>query len=311
MLLVEGLKKTYRDKGRVVEAVKGISFSAKECEVFALLGPNGAGKSTTIKSILGLVIPDEGRVEISGIDVLKHRKKALRMMSAVLEGNRNVHWRMTVIENMKYFGAIRGLSGRFLKSRIRDLIDRFGLSEHVKKLAGQLSRGYQQKLAVAISLLPDAPVLLLDEPTLGLDVESSREMRKIIRDIASEGKLVLLSSHDMNLVEAVSDRVMIINKGKVVAMDKTENLKEMFRRRAYKIVLEKKPTPSLLEKLKSFAKISENGEKVTLDVEFESSSSIYDLFEILKEERVPIKSIESEDIDFEEVFIKIVRGDRS
>ncbi len=311
MLQVKNLKKTYKSRGRVVEAVKGVSFEANQGEVFAMLGPNGAGKTTTIKSILGLVVPDCGEIRVDGIDALKHRKKALTRMSAVLEGNRNVHWRLSVWENMVYFASLKGMWGKKLKERAKQLIERFGLNEHVKKLAGQLSRGYQQKLAIAVALLPDTPIVLLDEPTLGLDVESAREMREVVKDIAKEGKLVLLSSHDMNLVEAVADRVMIINKGRVVALDKTENLKEMFKRRAYRIVLERKPSKELLDMLNGFVRVSEDEDKTVIDVDLDSSTAIYNIFDILKEERIPIKSIESESIDFEEVFLRIVRGDRS
>jgi len=106
-LRVENLKKTYVSKNKKVEAVKGISFFANKGEVFSILGPNGAGKTTTIKSILRLVIPEEGKIYVKGIDISKHTSEALKNLSAVLEGNRNIHWKMTVFENLKYFGYIR------------------------------------------------------------------------------------------------------------------------------------------------------------------------------------------------------------
>ena len=309
MLVVEDLKKTYRSGKNRIEAVKGVSFSADLGEVFAILGPNGAGKTTTIKSILGLVIPDSGRVEIDGIDALKSRKEALKRMSAVLEGNRNVHWRLTVEENLVYFSSLRGMGGGEMKKRMRRVLERFGLSGREKQIAGQLSRGYQQRLALAIATLPDVPVILLDEPTLGLDVESSIEIRKIIKDLSREGKLVVLSTHDMKLVEEVADRVMIINKGRVVALDRKENLKDMFKRRAYRMVLERKPSDELLEMLKEYASFHENDDGFVLDVDLSSQDALYDVFKILENERPPIKSMESEDIDFEKVFLRIVRGD--
>ncbi len=310
VLEVRDLRKSYGKGEKRVEAVKGVSFNAKRGEVFAILGPNGAGKTTTLKSILGLVEPDSGEVYLDGMDVLRNRKKALKMMSAVLEGNRNVHWRLTVEENMLFFGGLRGMGGKKLKRRIAEVADLMGLSDKMKQLAGKLSRGYQQRLAIAIAILPDSPLILLDEPTLGLDVESSLEIREVIKRLSDSGKCVVLSTHDMNLVEAVATRVMIINRGKVVAMDSKENLIEMFRRRSYRMVLERRPSEELLKRLGEIAHIeySING-SVKLEFSLDNPSSLYDFFEILKGEKPPIRSIEVEDVRFEEVFMRIVRGD--
>ncbi len=309
MLEVSNLRKTYRSGGKVVEAVKGISFSANLGEVFTILGPNGAGKSTTIKSILGLVLPDSGSIHVNGIDIMKSRKKALKYMSAVLEGNRNVHWRLSVKENMIYFGGMRGLGGRKLKSRMEEVASLLGISDRMDQLAGKLSRGYQQRLAIAIALLPDTPVILLDEPTLGLDVESSVEIREVIRKLAEDGKLVLLSTHDMKLVENVADRVMVINKGKLITLKKPSELKEMFKSRSYKIVFDGDVPETLRERLSDFGRFIEDGDKTALVVSLKSADEIYDLFDVLRLEKPAISSIESEEPDFEEIFMRIVRGD--
>ncbi len=309
MLVVKNLKKAYKSGKKIIEAVKGISFEAKNGEVFAMLGPNGAGKTTTIKSILGLVLPDEGEIYVNGVDAIKERKKALRYLSAVLEGNRNIHWRLSVVENLEYFGSLRGLGGKKLKKRIEEVLERLELYDKKDSIAGKISRGQQQRLAIAIAILPDTPILLLDEPTLGLDVESAIEIRKLIKEFANEGKLVLLSTHDMNLVEEVSDRVMVISNGKVVALDKKENLKNMFKRRRYKITLERKPSEKVVKILEDHVKVIENGREFVFEVDLASPTAIYDIFEILKEEKPPIKSIEVEELNFEKIFLKIVRGD--
>ncbi len=312
MLTVKNLKKTYKTKKKVVEAVKNISFTANEGEVFALLGPNGAGKSTTIKSILGLVIPDEGDIYVGGVNAIKNRKKALFMMSAVLEGNRNIHWRLSVKENFQYFGALKGLGGKRLKERMMEVSELLGIEDKLNTIAGNLSRGYQQRLAIAIAILPDSPLILLDEPTLGLDVESAIEIRKIIKLLSKQGKTVLLSTHDMNLVEAVSDRVLVISGGKVVTLGTTKELKEMFKARSYKIVFERKPSGKIIDKLKEMVILEEkdNGD-FAISVNFSTSShTLYDIFEVLKEEKPQIKSIESEDPNFEEIFLRIIRGEK-
>lgn len=311
MLRVSNLKKTYRSKGKIIEAVKGISFSAELGEVFAMLGPNGAGKSTTIKSILGLVLPDSGSINVNGIDIMKNKRRALRYMSAVLEGNRNVHWRLSVRENMIYFGGMRGLGGKELKRRMEEVAELLGISDRMDQLAGKLSRGYQQRLAIAIALLPNTPVVLLDEPTLGLDIESSMEIRKVIKELARGGKLVLLSTHDMKLVEHTASRVMVINKGKVITLKKPSELKEMFKSRSYKIVFDGSVSEALKEKLSKFGKFIEDGEKEAFVANLRSADEIYNLFELLREEKPTISSIESEEMDFEEIFMKIVRGDES
>ena len=306
---VRNLRKTYSTRRKKVEALKGISFEAKTGEIFSLLGANGAGKTTTIKSVLGLVIPDEGEIFVNGINALRHRNKAARYMSAVLEGNRNIHWRLTVKENLEYFGHLRGMGGRKLKERVREIVEYIELTDKFNEIAGKLSRGMQQRLAVGIAILPDTPIVLLDEPTLGLDVESSMKMREILKDLSKSGKCVILSTHDMNLVEEVADRVLIINNGRMVAYDDKEKLMDMFRKRAYRIVLDGSVKSSVVEKLSRFGDINikTNGETV-IDVQLDSYDEIYDLFDILKETKLPLKRIEAEDVRFEKVFLKIVEG---
>src|SRR5690625_919904 len=187
-IVVEDLRKSYRKRrgGEVVKAVDGVSFEVAKGEVLGLLGPNGAGKTTTIKMICGLIRPDSGRVSVLGIDNRHDRQKALRHISAVLEGNRNLYWRLTVRENMEYFAGNRGRSRRAVKGRIDDLLGSFDLKGKENELVNSLSRGMQQKLAIAVAMLADTEVLLLDEPTLGLGVETAHEGRGHLRRIASE-----------------------------------------------------------------------------------------------------------------------------
>jgi ABC-2 type transport system ATP-binding protein len=308
MLKVENLRKTYVSKNKKVEAVKNVSFETKKSEVFALLGPNGAGKTTTIKSILRLVIPDEGNIYINDINIQKHPYLALKNVSAVLEGNRNIHWKMTVYENLKYFGYIRGFSDKFLKERIPQILEFIELKDKKNELAGKLSRGMQQKLAIGIAILPDTPIILLDEPTLGLDVESSLKIREMLFELKNKGKTILLSSHDMNLVEKVADRVLIINKGKVIVCDKKENLMNAFRKRAYKIVFEGKNGKI---DFKKFGKFYEKGEEKILEIQLDDISKLYEIMEIFRKENMKIKHLESIMVNFEEVFFNIVRGDEN
>lgn len=308
MLQVKNLKKTYVSKGKKVEAVKGITFETEKGEIFAILGPNGAGKTTTIKSILRLIIPDEGEIYINGIDVHKHPSHALKYVSAVLEGNRNIHWKMTVYENLKYFGYIRGLGGKYLKSRISEILEFVELTEKKNELAGKLSRGMQQRLAIGIALLPDTPLILLDEPTLGLDVESSLKVRQMLEKLTKDGKTILLSTHDMQLVEKVANHVLIINKGRVVVSDKKEKLLDAFKKKRFKISF---LSNNGYKELKKFGTlVEENGEKI-LNIQIDNIDQLYEVLEHFKSKNIEIKRLESVMVNFEEVFVNIVRGDEN
>ncbi|HET8986032.1 MAG TPA: ABC transporter ATP-binding protein, partial [Trueperaceae bacterium] len=235
LLQVKSIHKSYRRGGRAdgtepapgtdtdrsgeVKAVDGVDFSVARGEIVGLLGPNGAGKTTTIKTICGLIAPDSGTVTVNGFDVRRDRRKALRHISAVLEGNRNLYWRLSVRENLVYFAGNRGMSPAAVGPRIAELLDQFGLTNKADELVSNLSRGMQQKLAISVALLADTDVLLLDEPTLGLDVETGYEVRTLLADIARSGKTIILSTHDMAVVEALCRRVVVINHGRVVTDD--------------------------------------------------------------------------------------------
>src|SRR4030042_2708181 len=210
-------------------AVDGISFEIEPGTVFGLLGPNGAGKTTTIKMILGLVLPTSGSIQLAGCDVAKERNKALSHAGAILEGSRNVYWRLTARANLDYFGALRGMRGKPLANRIVEVLDLVELSDRADEEVRYLSRGMQQKVALATAILHDPDVLLLDEPTLGLDVQASRTIEQVIRRfVKKEGKTVLLTTHQMDLAERLSDRIFVINKGKKVEEGPTSEVIDRF-----------------------------------------------------------------------------------
>jgi len=185
-LVVEQLSKVYRQRKKRVVALDGISFSVEEGEIVGLLGPNGAGKTTAIKCICGLIEPDGGRIEIYREETIHKCYAAARYVAALLEGNRNVYWRLTVRENLAFFAGLMGRGGVAVRREIEELVERFGLSEKANTQARFLSRGIQQKLALACCLIRATPVLLLDEPTLGLDVEASHDLRGFIKQLAAE-----------------------------------------------------------------------------------------------------------------------------
>jgi ABC-2 type transport system ATP-binding protein len=225
-LAVEGIKKTFGSGPDRVVAVDGVSFSVAQGSVVGLLGPNGAGKTTLIKSILGMVLPDEGSVRIAGIDARASPRAAYKHVDAMLEGARNDYWRLTVRENLRYFATIGGVDPDGVADRHDRLLDRLDLAEKADTPVRDLSRGMKQKVSLASVLAGGADVVFLDEPTLGLDVESSRTLQTELRRLAhEEGLTVLLSSHDMDVVETVCDRVIVMSEGRIVADDTVDALR--------------------------------------------------------------------------------------
>jgi ABC-2 type transport system ATP-binding protein len=224
-VVVEGVTKRFGSGADAVTAVDDVSLSIETGSVVGLLGPNGAGKTTLIKSILGMVLPDAGTVRVRGIDVREHPRAAYAHVDAMLEGARNDYWRLTVRENLRYFATIGGVDPDAASDRHEELLARLHLTEKANVPVRKLSRGMKQKVSLASALAGGAEVVFLDEPTLGLDVESSRVLQRELRRLAEEsGLTIVLSSHDMDVIETVCDRVVIMSEGRIVADDTVESL---------------------------------------------------------------------------------------
>ncbi len=314
VLRVEELTKIYRSRRQgEVKAVDRVSFSVHRNEVVGLLGPNGAGKTTTIKCICGLIRPTSGRVWVDGVDALRHPRRALEKIAAVLEGNRNVYWRLTVRDNLEFFAGLQGLPLRNVKGYIDELIETFNLQEKVNTQARALSRGMQQKLAVACALVKQTEILLLDEPTLGLDVETSYELRRILRDLAQRGeRTILLSSHDMSVVQDICDRVIIINHGRIVVDDRIENLKRLFQASAYRFEIEGHLSPKQQRRLQErfeLLKITNTEERTVIEAEMLDPSRVYEVIDVLRQNGARLESVGRQYPDLEEIFLRIVRGE--
>ncbi|UCZ53509.1 ABC transporter ATP-binding protein [Bacillus shivajii] len=315
LIEVRGISKEFvkRKTKEKTRAVNGVSFNVQRGEVLGLLGPNGAGKTSTIKMICGLLKADSGSIHINGFDINKHRLKALGHISAVLEGNRNLYWRLTVRENLEYFAGNRGKSRKQVASQVEKLLEQFRLKEKENELVNGLSRGMQQKLAIAVALLANTEIILLDEPTLGLDVEISYELREILKTIVKEEKrTIIISSHDMPVVQELCDRTIIINKGTVVVDEKVENLLKLFETRAYSIKLGSALSQAQQDKLSATFPLStykNESHQAIVEVNLERSEDIYELFDIFKTEGTLVEGIDRTSIDFEQVFMEIVKGE--
>jgi ABC-2 type transport system ATP-binding protein len=302
-LEVDNLKKTYRYSGKLVEAVRSVSLTLAVGEVLAFLGSNGAGKTTTIKMIAGLIRPDAGRVRIAGVD--PHRNPAaLRLVGAVLEGNRNLYWRLTPEENLEYFGVLKGLTYREARRRGRVLLERFDLVSKRRTAVQSLSRGMQQKLALAVALVHQPKLLLLDEPTLGLDVEATQNVKALVRAIASEGCAILLTTHQLNIAEELSDRVTIIQKGEIIAAASTRDLIRQFSGTTYIIEVEGELDPVRVKALQAVGADVREGQVFYMG----SSEGVYQVIETLKP--LPLVQVKKDSADLTEIFLKLV-GERS
>ncbi|KQL51077.1 ABC transporter ATP-binding protein [Heyndrickxia shackletonii] len=312
---IQGIKKSYkkRKSKEIIQAVKGVSFQVKRGEVVGLLGPNGAGKTTTIKMMCGLLLPNEGTIKINGIDIGKQRLKALRHISTVLEGNRNLYWRLTVRENLEYFSGNRGLSKKAVSAQIDELLERLNLTHKANEMVNSLSRGMQQKVSIAVALLSNTEIIFLDEPTLGLDIETSYEVRKLLKDIAKEyNKTILLSSHDMPVVQEICERVIIINEGRIVSDERVSDLLELFDTKAYSFTVNSVLSDKNLKEIQNhfMAELELNdGMQSVITVTITHSEDFYKVINLFEEMNIEIDKVDRSIIDFEQVFLKIVKGE--
>ncbi|MCS7240545.1 MAG: ABC transporter ATP-binding protein [Candidatus Bipolaricaulota bacterium] len=309
-IVVENLVKDYPTRKGPVRALSGVSFQVEPGEIVGLLGANGAGKTTIIKILCGLVRATAGKAEIFGIPA--DRPEVAKHVAALLEGSRNVYWRLSVEENLRFFAGLQGVGLREAKRRAAELIHFFGLGEKRRVTANLLSQGMKQKLALACALVKGTPVLLLDEPTLGLDVEASHELRGFIRELAlRERKTVLLSSHDMGVVEDTCRRVIILARGRVVADDLVSNLLSLFRTRAYRVALRNGlPAEVLAELTPKFPSFRWLPEERALHVELWPSQNFYELVDALRAAGAEIEGLSRSEPDLEEVFLRLVRSEK-
>lgn len=292
---VTKLSKTYGAQ----KAVDAISFKVGKGEIVGFLGPNGAGKSTTMKIITGYLQPDDGSVVVCGIDVLKQPLESKKKIGYLPEAN-PLYYDMYVREYLDFVADVHGIGDR--KKKIEEVIETVGLSLESKKRVGQLSKGYKQRVGLAAALIHDPEVLILDEPTTGLDPNQIIEIREVIKKLG-EQKTVLFSSHILQEVEAICDRVVIINRGKLVADDHVSKLlsqtnKEEVLRVTFREALE----PAWLERLSSVRtvnKINTNEwELVCTNVQ----DARRQLMELALQHNLNIESLQSGTQSLEEVF---------
>ena len=223
---VKNLSKEFEGK----KVVSNISFCLNRGSVLGLLGPNGAGKTTTIKMAVGLITPLSGLAKIKGFNtsINKQRVEANKHIGVLLEGARNTYWRLSPIENLRFFGANRGMKRKDIDNKIPELLSLLNLESHADKMVGKLSQVMKQKVALANALIHNPDILILDEPTLGLDIDSAQKIEETVTRLAKKGKGVILTTHVMKMAERITDEIIVIKNGEIAAQGPTNQLISQF-----------------------------------------------------------------------------------
>ncbi|MFN8489848.1 MAG: ABC transporter ATP-binding protein [Caldilineaceae bacterium] len=307
---IEQLSKSYpKRNGPPVQAVIDLNLTVPAGQVIGFLGANGAGKTTTIKMLCGLILPDAGQVKLNGHAVRQQRSAAMRQIGAVLEGTRNVYWRLSAWQNLLYFGRLKGAHGQTLRTRAEKLLHELELWTRRHDPVREFSRGMQQKVAIACALIADPPIVLLDEPTLGLDVQAARTVKRWIRQLSSEqGKTVVLTTHQLDMAQELCDRVAIMRQGRLIADQPTTELLGLFRQEYYQIRVAGE-VDGQQPVLNGFTHAHENGETVFSGA-LGDSVNLYQVLDRLRDLGLPLLAVQKAEPNLEEVFLHLTEAER-
>jgi ABC-2 type transport system ATP-binding protein len=302
---LRGLTKRYG----TITAVDDVSLEVPPGQVLGLLGPNGAGKTTTIKMMAGLVLPTAGTALLNGFDIGRQRGRAVQQIGAVLEGSRNVYWSLSAWQNLIYFGRLKGLHAAEIKPRAEHLLRALGLWERREESVGGYSRGMQQKVAVAAALVTDPPIVLLDEPTIGLDVEAARTVREWVTRLArDEGKTIVLTTHQLAMAEELADRVAVIRDGRIITDLPTNELLDRYVEDRFEVLVAG-TAAAATGALPVDASLESADGQTTIALPTSDQNTLYALLSGLREAAVPVLGVSRVRPSLEEVFVKLVRGE--
>jgi ABC-2 type transport system ATP-binding protein len=307
MIKVTGLSKKYAG----FEAVSGISFEVNKGEIVGFLGPNGAGKSTTMRMLTGYLPPSAGEIEIAGMDVLNHSLEVRRKIGYMAE-NVPLYTDMPVNHFLRYRAALKGVAKKNIRARVEESIEKCGLLEVRRKMIGDLSRGYRQRVGLADALVHDPDLLVLDEPTAGLDPNQIRSVRALIKELGKE-HTILLSTHILPEVEMVCGRAIIINRGRIEASDTLENLSRKVQSGSLHLEI-KAEAGAAQQKLKGLENLNSVSVKSEKDgwVHFECLSKPgtdprTEVDELVKAEKWPLREFHHDKAKLEDVFVELTQ----
>lgn len=309
MIQVENLSKRYAG----VTAIDNISFEVQKGEIVGFLGPNGAGKSTTMRILSSFMPASSGRASIAGHDVFEESLQA-RSRIGYMPENVPLYTDMRVTEYLSYRGKLKGVRGRKLKDRVGEVEDLCGLSDVKRKLIGALSKGYRQRVGLADALVHDPDLLILDEPTAGLDPTQIRHVRQLIVDLAKQ-HTILLSTHILSEVEKTCSRVIIINKGKIEASDTPQNLMHTLRSGAGVKLEAKVGADTAVERLGkiegvSGVEVERGGEWSTFLLQVDAASDVREeVYKLAVDRHWHVRELSRRRATLEDVFVEMTHGD--
>jgi len=310
VIQVENITKKYGS----FTAVNDISFEIEEGEIVGFLGPNGAGKSTTMNMITGFIEPTSGKIIVDGYNISKKPKKAKRQIGYMPEGV-PLYTDLTVKEFVTYMAELKGVPKKERKEKVEKALEDTGLIDVKNKLTRNLSRGYKQRVSMAGALVSNPKVIILDEPTVGLDPKQVTEIRALIKNLGKE-HTVILSSHILSEVSQICNRVIIINKGKIIAIDTPENLEKKVVRDNTVYVTVEDPENKMdsvkdkLENVQEIKLIEENEDKtkkykITADDGVDLRKNIFDTF---AKEEITIFEMKKSDVTLEDAFMQLINS---
>ncbi|HEX9436602.1 MAG TPA: ABC transporter ATP-binding protein [Candidatus Limnocylindria bacterium] len=299
------------DRRERFRAVDGIDLRVETGEIFGVLGPNGAGKTTTLRMLATLLEPTSGEARVLGIDVRTHPREVRARLGAMLSGERSLYWKLTARENLEYFAALYHVPPRETRARIDRALAEVTLSDRADDYVERYSTGMRQRLALARALLPDPPLLILDEPTVGLDPHAARDLRDRVRDLRRQGRTVLLTTHYMEEADQLCDRVAIIDHGRIVALDTPAALKRTVR--AEEIVhidiagsTADDALVSRLGRAATVARSDRHNGTLTVTLHCASARDLVPVaFDVAREASARIEHVEVVPVTLEDVFISI------
>lgn len=308
MIEVKNISKKY---GNFI-AVDNISFEVNDHEIVGFLGPNGAGKTTTMNMITGFIEPTEGEIIINGFNISKNPNKAKKQMGYMPE-NVPLYNDLTVKEFINYMAELKRVNKKERKEVVKNILEETGLLDVQNKLIKNISRGYKQRVSLAGALIGNPDVLILDEPTVGLDPKQITEIRTLIKKLGNN-HTILLSSHILSEVSQICQKVVIINKGKILAIDTPENLENKTKEEnSIVLVVEDKDNKmkTIDKKIKSVKEVrllkeNEDGTKKYLIISNNDTDIRKELFEVLPKEKITIFELRKSENTLEDAFLKIV-----
>ena len=302
MISVSNLTKRFNS----FTAVDNIRFQIERGSLFGLLGPNGAGKTTTIRMLTGILKPSAGTVYIGGHDIQKNPLEAKQLMGIVPEMT-NAYVDLSLLQNLSLIGELYGIPQNERRKRARDLLELFNLTERTHHKVRTLSKGLQQRVVVAMALMNDADILFLDEPTSGLDVESTRLIREIILKARNDGTTILLTTHNIQEADQLCDTIAIMNQGRIVAIERPENLKRIVKS-SMSVEVAFSESAVKIPDLDHVNHVEQKGDRYKLYTD-KPEEVIPQLVRYAEKMNTKIISLNTLGADLEDVFLRLTRGE--